>query len=75
MYELQSQSQSKSGIKSLLFNSFIFLYILYIEIDVFYICGGLCVCVCGDDSREVKGLERAFARVGVFVCEIERDDE
>ncbi len=38
-----------------------------------YVVG--CVCVCGDDSREVKGLERAFARVGVFVCEIERDDE
>jgi len=32
------------------------------------------VCVCGDDSREVKGLERAFAG-GFLVCEIERDDK
>lgn len=30
---------------------------------MFYMCG-LCVCVCGDDSREVKGLERALARGG-----------
>jgi len=34
----------------------------------------VCVYMCGDDSRKVKGLERAFAS-GVFVCGIERDDE
>jgi hypothetical protein len=46
------------------FNSFIFLYSLNRD-DVFYMCW--VVCVCGDDSREVKRLERGVCKGVLYV--------